>query len=246
MISATCLAVMMVTGSGTALAAQVQGVYGDLNWNSPASPPVTLVNTTTTVEQDSPSTFWATNWLWTGGAEGGYLGIQTNGELVDGTVSNLAIFSVWGAIQASGACEPFGGEGTGMSCRIPIPLTVGTAYGLQLDRGQSDSAGTWWSVQVTAGATTQLIGSIETVGPSAEGTPGPTSLTTFVEYFGQGSGCSDIASSSAVFTNPTMSWASPSGMTTASTTFTGTTLGNCAVSSPGAAGYSIGLGPVVI
>src|SRR6516165_4558081 len=51
------------------------------------------------------------------GGDGAYLGLQTQGSEPTG---KIAIFSVWGAIDAEGAeyAAPFSGEGTGMTVRI--------------------------------------------------------------------------------------------------------------------------------
>jgi hypothetical protein len=86
--------------------------------------------------------FWSHQVALVGG-EGGYLGLQTEGWEPTGKV---AIFSVWGAIDADGPeyAAPFGGEGVGMTVRIRYPWAPGRREQLAI----SAEADGWWRAEV--------------------------------------------------------------------------------------------------
>ncbi len=87
-----------------------------------------------TVLSNAPSAryFWATQ-FWFKNGDGGYFGLQSNGLVRGATVPKSAIFSIWGATGAYGpACQTFGGEGTGYSCRIEYPWVEGREYTMRL------------------------------------------------------------------------------------------------------------------
>jgi hypothetical protein len=77
------------------------------------------------------------------GGEGAYLGLQTRGWEPTG---KIAIFSVWGAVDAESPeyAAPFSGEGTGMTVRIRYGWVPGRRERLVL---RSDRAG-WWRAEV--------------------------------------------------------------------------------------------------
>jgi Domain of unknown function (DUF3472) len=77
------------------------------------------------------------------GGEGAYLGLQTQGWEPTG---KIAIFSVWGAIDAEGPeyAAPFSGEGTGMTVRIRYPWVPGKREQLGLRAGPQG----WWQAEV--------------------------------------------------------------------------------------------------
>lgn len=77
------------------------------------------------------------------GGEGGYLGLQTQGSEPTG---KIAIFSVWGAIDAEGPeyAAPFSGEGVGMTVRIRYQWVPGRREYLAI---RADGEG-WWSAEV--------------------------------------------------------------------------------------------------
>jgi hypothetical protein len=86
--------------------------------------------------------FWSHQFGLLGG-DGGYLGLQTQGSDPTG---KIAIFSVWGAVDAEGPeyVAPFSGEGTGMSVRIRYQWEPGRGERLGL---RADGDG-WWRAQV--------------------------------------------------------------------------------------------------
>jgi hypothetical protein len=82
--------------------------------------------------------FWSHQVALVGG-EAAYFGLQTEGSQPTG---KIAIFSVWGAIDAEGPqyAEPFSGEGSGMTVRIRYEWAPGRRERLVLD-GSGDG---WW------------------------------------------------------------------------------------------------------
>ena len=77
------------------------------------------------------------------GGEAAYVGLQTVGSEPAG---KIAIFSVWGGIDAEGPeyAAPFGGEGTGMTVRIRFGWVPGRRERLAL---RADGDG-WWRAEV--------------------------------------------------------------------------------------------------
>jgi hypothetical protein len=77
------------------------------------------------------------------GEEAAYFGLQTEGAAPTG---KIAIFSVWGALDAEGPeyAAPFSGEGSGMTVRIRYQWVTGRRERLVV---QSDGGG-WWRARV--------------------------------------------------------------------------------------------------
>jgi hypothetical protein len=86
--------------------------------------------------------FWSHQVALVGG-EAAYVGLQTVGWEPAG---KIAIFSVWGAIDAEGPeyVAPFGGEGTGMTVRIAYEWVPGRRERLAV---RADGDG-WWRAEV--------------------------------------------------------------------------------------------------
>jgi hypothetical protein len=86
--------------------------------------------------------FWSHQVGFVGG-EGAYLGIQTQGAAPQG---KIAIFSVWGALDAESPeyAGPFSGEGTGMTVRIRYGWLPGRRVRLAL---LADGDG-WWRAEI--------------------------------------------------------------------------------------------------
>ena len=154
----------------------------------------------------SPQIYWEEGWHWDNLADGGYGGIQKQGNLADGTIADLAIFSVWNSISAvpgdGAGCVSYSHEGSGMSCRIPINLVAGNKYkltfGVDLSRGPQ-----WWMASVTDMSTdvTRMIGSIQTTSSIAKA----TNWNNFIEYWGEAVPCDSVPKASAKFYSPTSS-----------------------------------------
>jgi hypothetical protein len=82
-----------------------------------------------------PAYFWSHQFGVAGGAgSNGYIGIQGDGSLFNGTsVGRACIFSLWNSLNAvaldeNAVCGVFGGEGTGYSCRLEYPWVDGRSY----------------------------------------------------------------------------------------------------------------------
>ncbi|WP_436536292.1 DUF3472 domain-containing protein [Actinoplanes sp. HUAS TT8] len=154
------------------------------------------------IAQKASASYWAMNFGFTATPnEGGYLGLQTNGQRFNGSTGDTAIFSLWNANATRGAnCGSFGGEGTGKSCRIAYPIGTGVYYRLRVWRLETDSAGQWWGAWIANPATGQdsLIGQIRVPRSKAL----LTTPMNFSEYFGPAKTCDTVPVSVAYFTQP--------------------------------------------
>ena len=145
------------------------------------------------------SYYWAHQFRIING-EGGYLGLQTNGNRVDGTVGKMAIFSIWAALDAAGpGTMRFTGEGEGWSCRIPYQWEAGRAYALRVD-ARDDG---WWRAAVREEATGR-VSEIGTIQVPEHWRQLDSWSVMWTEYYGPPLGrCADLAHSSVVFSTPT-------------------------------------------
>ncbi|MBO0691268.1 MAG: hypothetical protein J2P58_00090, partial [Acidimicrobiaceae bacterium] len=134
--------------------------------------------------------FWSHQVALVGG-EGGYLGLQTQGSEPTG---KIAIFSVWGAIDADGPeyAAPFSGEGDGMTVRIRYPWAPGRRERLAI-RAEDDG---WWRAEVGH----RQIGRVR-VDP-AWGGLASTSIMWTERYSPQPRDCSELGHSVAFFGTP--------------------------------------------
>jgi hypothetical protein len=104
-----------------------------LFWNLPtAEQRFSALSQRVTPRNLAPTIYWSTQWFWNGAPNGGYAGVQTDGNRADGSIGPMAIFSVWDATRSipgpNAGCIPFSGEGVGRSCRIPIAVLAGHTY----------------------------------------------------------------------------------------------------------------------
>ena len=194
---------LLIPTVSPANAAQQQWGASYLDWSG------ALLSVDSTISQIiqplevSPQMYWEAGWHWDNVPDGGYGGIQSKGILADGTISDLAIFSIWnglGAIPGADAgCTPFGGEGIGYSCRIPITLIAGNKYeisfGVDTARGPQ-----WWIATITdlIKGIRSVIGSIETNSKIAKA----SNWNNFIEYWGQSVPCDAVGAASAKFYTP--------------------------------------------
>lgn len=142
--------------------------------------------------------FWAHQFRMIGG-EGGYIGLQTDGNRADGSLGKMAIFSIWDAAGAEGpGVVRFDGEGSGWSCRIPFAWEAGSAYALRVANGGDG----WWTGQVRD----EHTGAVSDVGRIQ--VPGhwrqlDSWSVMWTEYYGTPvDSCRDLPHSSVVFGTP--------------------------------------------
>lgn len=125
------------------------------------------------------------------GGEAAYFGLQTEGSEPTG---KIAIFSVWGAIDAQGPeyAAPFAGEGTGMTVRIRYEWEPGRRARLAL---RADSEG-WWRAEVDG----RLVGRIRV--ESGWGALSSTSIMWTERYAPPLRRCADLGQAVAWFGTP--------------------------------------------
>ncbi len=154
------------------------------------------------VRRKAPSSYWAMNWGFTGGGEGGgYMGLQTNGNRFDGSQGDTAIVSLWDANAVrNGKCGSFGGEGSGLSCRVPMTIETGTAYRLRVWRLDADAGGQWWGAWVLNERTGREVHLGELRVEGAKRWMGPA--MHFSEYYGPARACNAVPQSVVDFTQP--------------------------------------------
>lgn len=125
------------------------------------------------------------------GGEGGYFGLQTQGAVPTG---KIAIFSLWGAIDAEGPeyAAPFGGEGIGMTVRIRYEWVPGRRERLAV---RSDGPG-WWQADIDD----RPVGRIRV--DAARGALAPTSIMWTERYAPPLRTCGDMGHAVAWFGTP--------------------------------------------
>lgn len=177
--------------------------------------------TVTTEPGFSGNTYWAHQWGYARGGEGGYVGLQQR----SGTAKHLN-FSIWGAsgwrATAPGAsCRYFGHEGSGVQCDVPFSWVTGVTYQIAVEQVDAVS----WRAVITdtrSGAATSVA---TIVLPENRG--GISSLSEWVENFSQGAdalpSCQAVPHATAVFGKPTAN-----GGSVAATSSSANTYGACA------------------
>lgn len=204
-LAATALATTAVATTATAApataATQHPNAYYYSHWAFPAGAAGYLgLDQRAVVQRKAPSTFWAQAWTWTGSTDGGYVGLQTDGDRGDGSHGDTAIFSIWDAAGATGPhCLTFGGEGVGYSCRLAYSVEQNTVYTFRL-RGRTDADGVRWTAWIHSGRSNSdsRIGTI--LVPA--GTGPAANVQNFVEYFGDARPCDQVPESQVVWLSP--------------------------------------------
>jgi hypothetical protein len=148
--------------------------------------------------------FWAQQ-FWFSNGDGGYMGIQTGGDL-HALRQKIAIFSIWKALAAEKStitnsfAGPFDHEGSGFSCKIPFEWKEGTMYILKLKNIESD---TWWEASIEEVESTSIstIGRIQV--PENWGNLKSKS-NFFIEYFRPVNQCEDLPFEKTYFGEPVM------------------------------------------
>ena len=191
-------------------AVTARGVYADWTWPSTSSG-FTEFEHGLTINQVTPNApfFWSHQFRMVGG-DGGYIGLQSNGNRVNGTSGKTAVFSVFGSALSgtTGSCvlesKGFDGYNTsGTSCRVPFDWQAGREYKLKVKKISTDSTGHWWqgSIKDTFTGTETVIAKIKI--PRTWTGLGTWSVM-WTEYFGaQPSSCSALPYSNVTFSAPT-------------------------------------------
>ncbi|MFN5182796.1 MAG: DUF3472 domain-containing protein [Bacteroidota bacterium] len=157
------------------------------------------------IEQDiSPyklanGTFWALTFGFNELSDGGYIGLQTD---YHNTSKGLLIFSIWNATNAVKGCDgsyavDFGGEGSGKSCRLSVPLVEQHIYTIKVSRLETERSGTYWGAWIIDKTINKeyYLGKIKTNTPSSLS----NRFLNFVEYYGDKKPCDQVPYSEARF-----------------------------------------------
>lgn len=198
------LLLFLLVSPNATFAAQHQWGASYLDWSGADLSKDSTVTQVIQPLEISPNMYWESGWHWNNAPDGGYGGIQSQGILANGQISDLAIFSIWNAtsaIPAEGAgCTPFGGEGIGYSCRTPIKLVAGNKYqmsfGMEILQDKQ-----YWKAIVTdlSSLQTKVLGWIEAPVKDLRA----TNWNNFIEYWGQAVPCDAVGNASAKFYVPT-------------------------------------------
>ncbi len=229
---------LLISGVGVYMlrkssAATPQGTYTNWNWSPPANGFDSLEHSLTieSVTNDAPY-FWSHQFRF-GDGDGGYMGLQSHGNRVNGSVGKTVIFSIFSAGIAAtpGSCsvEQAGFDGyntSGSSCRVAYEWVQGRKYTMRTARLGSDSNGTWWGgwiMDTTTGVET-FIAQIQ-VPPIWKGISYWSVMWT--EYFGaQPATCDQLAYSRVKFYPPTANSRTISPTSTSNSLSQGTTCTN--------------------
>ena len=186
--------------------AQNANIYAYFKWSNPN--PAWNIDQDVNIVTASSYSFFSMMFTFSGQNFGGYIGLQQTSSGPE------AIFSIWQATRATPAnsnasCQPFGGEGSGYSCRMnKFPLQYGSVpnprfYTYRVWRISSDSGGVWWLGVIidTATGIEYELGQI--YAPSGCMTMDPKSVMNFIEFWGPAAPtCNDIPLSIGFFTQP--------------------------------------------
>lgn len=174
-------------------------------WNFNNNLDVRNIDQQVWLPQPNTSSYWALQWSWKGAnGVGGYMGLQQGG---DG--AQQVRFSLWNAIACrNGSCTPFGGEGVGYTCVLPITINTGKFYRYRLWRQEADSDGIWWGAWLIEEDNGILIehsiGGIKV--PLSYNIVDPSSIQNFVEYFGSEMDCKEVPLSIVGYTPPAVNY----------------------------------------
>lgn len=154
--------------------------------------------------------FWSMQ-FWFDSGNGGYMGLQTGGNIAGQEKDKIAIFSIWDALDAKPGngkdawAGTFGGEGVGYSCRIAYDWNEGTEYRLRLFEiadSRYPNEPEWWGAWVMNMTTCEetFIGMILVPASWSWLTSGSN---FFVEYFLSVPSCDQIPYAKATLHTPT-------------------------------------------
>ncbi len=174
-----------------------------MNWNLPLSA-IEGIQQSVSLNKTSASRYYAMVWNWRGFDQGGYMGLQNDGNLFTGPPTKIALFSLWNALDSRGAnCQGFTNEGSGLSCRVPYAFKAGHTYVYSVSRDTSLSPGVWWtaSVRDLSAKKATAIGSLRA--PDNVNAESISSrLNNFSEFFGSTKPCDKVPTSDTTFRQP--------------------------------------------
>ena len=202
-----CALATLSAGMGHAIAGQQQWASQYVNWKSDGRvSEVWNIDQQVWLPRVNDGSYWPMQWGFSGVSYGGYMGLQQS------SVNEQNIrFSIWNATAADGpSCKPFGGEGIGQTCTLPVKIETNKFYRLRLWKLDSASDGQWWGGWLIeadrSGALVEhSIGRIKA--PPAAKIVDPNTIYNFVEYFGDSRPtCDKVPLSIAGFSPPAMNY----------------------------------------
>jgi hypothetical protein len=140
-------------GAAPASAEQAQNANAYVFWSTvpPANGAVSSIvnyDQLVSVEKKAPATFWSSLFDMDNAPGGGYIGLQTDGNMIGQTTpTEIAIFSVWGADKyhaKDGKCGGFVENGAGYQCTAKFNIETGVLYRYRVQRLSVDKTGAWW------------------------------------------------------------------------------------------------------
>lgn len=197
-----------------------QGTYTNWQWPTTAPQQHTSLETNLAIEADPTQVHASYGYYWAsqfGMVEnGGYMGIQTNGQAGSYT-GKVAIFALFGATQGvengsvGSNCtivqNNFDGgpsQSAGSTCRLPLNWQAGDVYRLRVAVVASDNTTRTWQATVinTKTGQQQVIGKIKTT--ISYGLLKPW-VSNWTEYYSSGRDSCEMPYSSVVFGSPKFS-----------------------------------------
>jgi hypothetical protein len=225
----------VVFGAGSASAegtSSASSTHVDVYWKTEGpGNNLTNIDQVMSVETKARASYWSMYFSYADAPDGGYLGLQTDATRPDGSVGEMAIFSLWNADKSrnrTGRCVTFGGEGEGLSCRAPYTIKLSNDYRYSVKRLEADSTGQWWGgwVRDMATGTDTYLGDLHSTSKVLKGP-----VINFSEYFGSPVPCSKVPTSKVVWTqpaaNPSTSTANTPGSYKYHSTYDTTVVGTC-------------------
>lgn len=188
---------------------QPGGTYSDWNWPQLSGGYSSFAHQLK-IEDVTPNApyFWAHQVGFDSG-DGGYIGLQSQGNTVTGEIGKVVVFSIFGtAIEADGPCQIEqggfdGGSGSGTSCRTTYDWTLGRTYSMRIAKGAVERNGTWWEgwIKDTAGGAETRIARIKV--PASWQGLSAYSIMWSENFYGDRTGCDAIPYSRVRFSRPT-------------------------------------------
>lgn len=188
------------TTASSVRSSTTSGAVNSVSWVSPEPQPTHELDQELQLTGLGRMTFWATQWQWAGSSTAAYMGLQSGGIRVDGTVGGTAIFSIWNAVGASGGCEAFTGGQAGQSCRVAFDVKQNSWYLLRLVQISADEQSSVWRASVIDESSTLETEIARIAIPAAFGTP--RSVVNFAQFFGEAAPCGAIPASVAEWAAP--------------------------------------------